>query len=155
MLRKKRIFLIPILVFSIIILIGAIILQLPISNNRPIKFLDSLFISASGVCVNGFSTINISEQFTLFGQIILLILTEIGALGFMSIVMLVLSIGNRKVDLLKTMLAGDGIDEGIHANIKQRSKNICIHTFIIEIIGALLLAVRFIPMFRIKKRDMV
>lgn len=126
-------------------------MQLPISNNKPINFLDSLFMSASGVCVNGFSTVNISEQFTLFGQIILLILTEIGALGFMSIVMLILSLGNRKVDLLKTMLAGDGLDESIHADVKQRSKNICKHTFAIELIGALLLSIRFIPMFGLKK----
>lgn len=151
MLRKKKIYLIPILVFSIIIIVGAILLHLPISNNKPISFLDSLFMSASGVCVNGFSTVNISEQFTFFGQIVLLILTEIGALGFMSIVMLVLSLRNRKSDLLKTMLAGDGIDENISANVKQRSKNICIHTFIIEFIGAILLSVRFIPMFGLKK----
>ena len=151
MLRKKRIYLIPILVFSIIIIIGAMILQLPISNNKPISFLDSLFMAGSGVCVNGFSVVDVSKQFTFFGQITLLILTEIGALGFMSIVMLVLSLRNRKSDLLKTMLAGDGIDEKLSANVKQRSKNICIHTFIIEFIGAILLSIRFIPMFGIKK----
>lgn len=151
MLRKKRIYLIPILVFSIIILIGGILLKLPISNNKPISFMDSLFMSASGVCVNGFSTVNISQQFTLFGQVILLILTEVGALGFMSIVMLVLSLRNRKADLLKTILAGDGIEENISSNIKQRSKNICIHTFVIEFIGAILLSIRFIPMFGLKK----
>lgn len=151
MLRKKRIYLVPILIFLIIIILGAIILHLPICNNKPISFLDSLFMSASGICVNGFSTVNVSEQFTLFGQIILAILTEIGALGFMSIVMFILSLRNRKVDLFKTMLAGDSINENIYANVKQRSKNICKYTFIIEFIGALLLSVRFIPMFGVEK----
>ena len=151
MLRKKRIYLVPILIFLIIIILGAIILNLPICNNKPISFLDSLFMSASGICVNGFSTVNISEQFTLFGQIILAILTEIGALGFMSIVMFILSLRNRKVDLFKTMLAGDSINENIYANVKQRSKNICKYTFIIEFIGALLLSLRFIPMFGLEK----
>lgn len=151
MLRKKRIYLVPILIFLIIIILGAIILHLPICNNKPISFLDSLFMSASGICVNGFSTVNISEQFTLFGQIILAILTEIGALGFMSIVMFILSLRNRRVDLFKTMLAGDSINENIYANVKQRSKNICKYTFIIEFIGALLLSLRFIPMFGLEK----
>ena len=49
-----------------IILIGAILLKLPISNNKPIKFIDSLFVSTTSVCVTGLTTVVISEQFSIF-----------------------------------------------------------------------------------------
>lgn len=49
-----------------IILIGAILLRLPISNNKPIKFIDSLFVSTTSVCVTGLTTVVIAEQFSVF-----------------------------------------------------------------------------------------
>ena len=49
-----------------IILIGAILLKLPISNNKPIKFIDSLFVSTTSVCVTGLTTVVIAEQFSVF-----------------------------------------------------------------------------------------
>ena len=49
-----------------IILIGAILLRLPISNNKPIKFIDSLFVSTTTVCVTGLTTVVIAEQFSVF-----------------------------------------------------------------------------------------
>lgn len=49
-----------------IILIGAILLKLPISNNKPIKFIDSLFVSTTSVCVTGLTTVVIAEQFSIF-----------------------------------------------------------------------------------------
>lgn len=49
-----------------IILIGGILLKLPISNNKPIKFIDSLFVSTTSVCVTGLTTVVIAEQFSVF-----------------------------------------------------------------------------------------
>jgi len=63
-----------------IILIGAIILKLPICNNKPISFINSLFISTSSVCVTGLSTVVIAEQFTIFGQVVIMLLIQIGGL---------------------------------------------------------------------------
>ena len=50
----------------LIIFIGAIILSLPISNNKPIKFIDALFVSTTSVCVTGLTTVVVAEQFSLF-----------------------------------------------------------------------------------------
>ena len=66
----------------IIILIGAILLKLPICNNRPIKFIDSLFISTTSVCVTGLTTVVVAQQFTIIGQIIIMFLIQIGGLRF-------------------------------------------------------------------------
>jgi len=66
----------------LIILIGAIILKLPISNKRPITFIDSLFVSTTSVCVTGLTTVVVSEQFSTFGQVIIMLLIQVGGLRF-------------------------------------------------------------------------
>ena len=56
------------------------LLRLPISNNKPITFIDSLFISTSSVCVTGLTTVIIAEQFSVFGQLVIMCLIQIGGL---------------------------------------------------------------------------
>ena len=71
----------------IIILIGTILLRLPISNQtgKTISFIDALFTSTSAVCVTGLTTKIPAEQFTLFGQVVLMCLIQIGGLRFYDI----------------------------------------------------------------------
>ena len=80
--RKKRIAPTQSLLIGIflIILIGALLLKLPISNNKPIKFIDSLFVSTTSVCVTGLTTVVIADQFTIFGQVVIMCLIQIGGL---------------------------------------------------------------------------
>ncbi|MBR6505016.1 MAG: hypothetical protein IKT41_04850 [Clostridia bacterium] len=66
----------------IIILIGSIILKLPISNNKPIEYIDALFVSTTSVCVTGLTPVVIAEQFTVFGQVVIMFLIQIGGLRF-------------------------------------------------------------------------
>ncbi|MFR2663016.1 MAG: potassium transporter TrkG, partial [[Clostridium] scindens] len=72
-----------ILVFGFlgVIFVGAVLLWLPISNQQPIAFMDSLFTATSAVCVTGLVTITPAAQFTVFGKVILLFLIQIGGLG--------------------------------------------------------------------------
>jgi len=63
-----------------IILLGTLLLLLPISNNKPISFIDSLFVSTTSVCVTGLTTVVIAEQFSLFGQVVIMCLIQIGGL---------------------------------------------------------------------------
>ena len=80
--RRKRISPTRALVIAIalIILLGAILLKQPICNNKPITFIDSLFISTTSVCVTGLTTVVIAEQFTLIGQVVIMMLMQIGGL---------------------------------------------------------------------------
>lgn len=66
----------------IIILIGTILLRLPISNQqgKTISFIDALFTSTSAVCVTGLTTKIPAEQFTSFGQVVIMCLIQIGGL---------------------------------------------------------------------------
>ena len=72
-----------------VILIGSILLFLPISNQKPIQYLDALFVSVSAVCVTGLVTISPAAQFTVFGKIVLLGLIQIGGLGVIACTMAV------------------------------------------------------------------
>lgn len=67
--------------FITIILIGTMILKLPISNNgKDIKFIDAFFTSTSAVCVTGLTTKIPAEQFSTFGQVVIMCLIQIGGL---------------------------------------------------------------------------
>ena len=92
-----------ILVLGVIasIFIGAILLKLPISNvsGKHIKFVDSLFTATSAVCVTGLNTIIPAEQFTIFGKVVLMCLIEIGGIGFMSFIALLLLLMRKKIGL--------------------------------------------------------
>lgn len=70
--------------FALIIFIGSMLLQLP-NCSRELEYIDSLFISASAVCVTGLSTVSIAETLTTSGMVVLMMLIQIGGLGIMTI----------------------------------------------------------------------
>src|SRR5699024_9416926 len=73
--------------FASIILLGAILLSLPISSKtgEATNFLDALFTATSATCVTGLTTLTTAAHWSLFGQIVIITLIEIGGLGFMSL----------------------------------------------------------------------
>ena len=82
-----------------VILIGSILLFLPISNQKPIQYLDALFVSVSAVCVTGLVTISPAAQFTVFGKIVLLGLIQIGGLGVIACTMAVFLAIRKKITM--------------------------------------------------------
>lgn len=145
---QKKLYKVPLIGFILLIIIGAVTLMLPICNNKEISFIDSLFISTSGICITGYTPLVLSEQFTWFGQLILLILVEIGALGFMTYIVFFSAITKRKLNISEVMLLEDG---EINVGFKEKTKNIIKYTFTIELIGATLISFRFIPIYGFKK----
>ncbi len=82
--------------FLSVMLVGAIILTLPISSTTGCSFIDALFTSTSAVCVTGLIVKDIPNDFTLFGHIVIMILIQIGGLGYMtSATIIALLIGKR------------------------------------------------------------
>ena len=98
---KKKIKLTPtqslVIGILLIILIGAIILKLPICNNKPITFINSLFVSTTSVCVTGLTTVVIAEQFTALGQLVIMLLIQIGGLRINEFFSFVIN-GNEEKD---------------------------------------------------------
>ena len=125
--------------FLITILIGTILLLLPWATHRGISFIDALFTATSVTCVTGLVVKNTGIDFTLFGQIVILFLIQLGGLGIMTgaafvYLFLKKGIGIRAGLGLKTILGKEYITE-----VRSTIKFIVKSTLLIETIGTILL----------------
>ena len=126
--------------FLLVIIIGTILLSLPISHVNDVKVLDAAFTSVSATCVTGLMTINNYADLNLFGQIVVLIMVQIGGLGLMSFLSIFMMAINNKLDysnrsLIKDMLNRDSFDDigGFLIAIVK-------YTFLIEFVGFIILS---------------
>lgn len=130
--------------FLVIILIGTILLLLPISHHGDISFIDALFTATSAVCVTGLTVLKIGSDFTFFGQIIILILIEVGGMGFMTFAVLGAELFRKRVSLkTQTIASYSTIQQDIAQNFRNLFKEIAIIVFIIEGIGTVFLFFAF------------
>ncbi len=138
--------------FIFVILLGAILLTLPFSNNLdPLSFLDNLFISTSATCVTGLVPANIMEQYNYFGYSILLVLIQIGGLGVMSLIAFVITVTKHKLYHSEKRMLQNALNKDSLQDIPKFLRSIIIYTFVFETIGALLIMTKFIPIFGISK----
>ncbi len=139
-----------ILSFLGLILIGGILLNLPIANmpGKPHDFLNSIFTATASVCVAGLSTVVAGEQYTLFGKIVMLVLIQIGALGLIFIMSSFILLVKRTLSFKDQINIGTilGTPEKLN-EIKTLIRRITKFTFLCELCGALILCIRFVPMF--------
>lgn len=137
--------------FACIIFMGGVLLSLPIAsrNGVGIPFLNALFTSTSAACVTGLVVYDTWMQFAGFGQVVILLLIQIGGLGFMTIgILFSLAVG-RKIGLRERSLLSEAVGSGQLGGVVRLVRRTLIGTAIIEGAGAVLLAIRFIPMFGI------
>src|SRR2546422_9614340 len=87
--------------FSTIVLAGAFLLSLPVASaaGRPVPFLTALFTATSATCVTGLAVVDTATYFSLFGQLVIMLLIQLGGLGFMSGSTLVARLLGRRVGL--------------------------------------------------------
>lgn len=139
--------------FAALIIIGAILLNLPFAaqTGKPIGFINALFTSTSGVCITGLSVFDPGTTLTLFGQITLLALIQTGGLGFMTMTSIITSALGKRMTLHERILISDSFNEDRLRGAAKLTQRVILVTAIAEGIGALLFAIRFIPMFGIVK----
>ncbi len=135
--------------FFLVILFGSLLLSLPIANRNGdyLPFIDALFTSTTSTCVTGLSVFDIYTQFTLFGQIVILCLVQIGGLGFMTIVICLSMALGKRIGLRERALMKESMNALYLGGIVRLARRAIFGTLIIELIGAILLAFRFIPDF--------
>lgn len=131
-----------ILGFLVIILIGTLLLSLPISSNNGewFSFIDSLLTSTSAVCVTGLTVVDVATHFSLFGQIILLLLIQIGGLGFITLTSLVFLLIRKRITYEERVTIQESLNQDNVQGIVKLVKNIIILVFVTEAIGILALA---------------
>ena len=133
--------------FLIIILTGAVLLTLPVSarSGEPTDFLDALFTATSATCVTGLVTVGTATHWSGFGQVVILLLIQIGGLGFMSLASIASFLTRRTITLRERMVMSAGMNLTENAGIVRLTRRVLLGTFAFEGAGAVLLATRFIP----------
>ena len=93
-----------------VVLVGAIILMLPFAHVGKLTFIDALFTSTSATCVTGLIVKVTPEDFTLFGQFVLVILMQVGGVGYMSIVTLFFLVMRKNLNIHEKNMAKDSLN---------------------------------------------
>ena len=127
--------------FALLIFIGAFLLCLPISNvnGEWRSFIDALFSSTTSVCVTGLMTIDIATELTLFGEFIVLLLIQIGGLGFVTSASLVYMMIGKKINYQTRMTLQESLNADDNAGVIKMVRNIFLTTAICELAGFLML----------------
>ena len=138
--------------FLTVILVGSFLLWLPIShkNGVSVSYLDSLFMSTTSTCVTGLVTLVTSETWSVFGQIIILLLIQIGGVGVITIFAGVLVFLHKKIRLKDSQLIQDAFNINDNAGVRGFVKKVIIGSLTIELIGAILYLFVFVPDFGVK-----
>ena len=135
--------------FFLLILAGTLLLMLPISSRTGewTGFFDALFTATSAGCVTGLVVLDTGSHWSLFGQTVLLCLIQIGGLGFISIGVFFSILFRRRIGLRERGLLQESVNAEKIGGIVKLAKKIILGTALVEGSGALLLSIRFIPLF--------
>lgn len=137
--------------FLLIIAVGTILLMLPISskNGEVTGFLNALFTATSSTCVTGLVVVDTYTHWSLFGQAVILLLIQIGGLGFITIGVFFSIFLKRRIGLKERNLIQESMNTLQIGGTVRLVLKIVRYTVIFEVVGALLLMIRFIPQFGI------
>ena len=139
--------------FLLIILIGGILLSLPISSSTGeyTSFIDAVFTSTSAVCVTGLVTVDTGTHWNLFGQTVIMLLIEIGGLGFMSFTTLIAILLGKKITLRERLILQNAMNTFNIQGVVKMVKYILLFTISIQAIGALIFCTQLIPEYGLGK----
>lgn len=129
--------------YLLLLIIGFLLLCLPIFHQSSIPTIDNLFVAASALSTTGLTTHSIADQYTFSGQIFILVLTQIGGLGYMSIGSFIILMQNKSLSFLSSEMVKYDFSLNESYNIFLFIRNLILFTIIIEIIGAVFLAIIF------------
>ncbi len=138
--------------FLVAILIGAVLLALPISSadGKPTPFLDALFTATTSTCVTGLVVTPTVSSWSVFGQIVILILIQIGGLGVITIMSGLMILLHKKMGIGDRLLLQDAFNLNSLSGLIRFVKKVVAGTLIIEGLGALLYMIVFVPEFGAK-----
>ena len=135
--------------FLLMIAVGTALLMLPVAtrSREATPFLTALFTSTSASCVTGLVLVDTGTYWSVFGQLVILTLIQLGGLGIITIAMLFFSFADRNMGLRKRAIMAESINTTHIAGLKGLIRQIVLGTLLFEGLGAVLLSVRFVRDF--------
>ena len=139
--------------FALAILVGALLLWMPVTHGlnpdgtrRSVNFLQALFTSTSALCVTGLNVIDPSKDFNRLGQVIIMLLIQLGGLGILTFGTSFALLTRRRVAFSERVRVAQQVSALSAGDVLGLIRNIFLYTFIIEFVGFVLLAFRFVPL---------
>lgn len=131
--------------FISILVPAAVLLTLPVFSVSGLSFTDALFTATSAISVTGLGVVDTGQHFTIEGQILLLILMQIGGLGQMTLSAILLYIFGVRLSLKQQAVAKEALGQDKNVNLKKLVIKIFIFAHIAELIGMIILAFSWVP----------
>ncbi len=130
-------------------LIGSVLLALPISSatGQAVPYLDALFTSTTSVCVTGLVTVPTVTTWSVFGQVVILILIQVGGLGVVTVMATMMLSLHKRIGIGDRILIQDAFNLNTLSGIVKFVKNVLLGTAIVEGAGALLYMTVFVPQY--------
>lgn len=143
---------IVLLSFLIAIFAGSVLLSLPISaaDGTPVPYIDALFTATTATCVTGLVTVPTFSTWSTFGHVVILLLIQIGGLGIVTIMSGVMMLLNRKMGIGDRLLIQDAFNLNTMSGLAKFVKNVLSGTLAVELAGALLYMMVFVPEFGLR-----
>ena len=145
--RKIHPYILIISSFVSVILLGTLLLLLPISakDGNSIGFIDSLFMSTSAVCVTGLATVSVANNLSVFGQIVMCVLMEIGGLSIITIAVFIFAILGAKIGVSNRILIKEALNQNSVKGVIGLVKKIIFTTLIIQGVGTIINLIALMP----------
>ncbi len=133
--------------FLLAIFVGSVLLSLPVSSKtgKSVCYIDALFTSTTSVCVTGLVTVPTFSTWSFFGQLVILVLIQIGGLGIITIMSMLMILLHKKIGIGNRMLIQDAFNLNSLSGLVSFVKKVVLGTFLVEGIGALCYMTVFIP----------
>ncbi len=135
--------------FLLAILLGTLLLMLPVSTapGERTDFVTALFTATTSICVTGLVVVDTYVHWSLFGKVVILCLIQLGGLGIVTVVSMLMLIANKKFSLSDRALLYDAFNMNTRSGILSFLVAVLKGTFAVEGIGAFLYAFSFVPRF--------
>ena len=134
--------------FLAVILLGTVLLTLPAASRsgKGIGLFDSLFTATSAVCVTGLVAVDTGTTFSVFGQIVLLVLIQVGGLGFMVFATMIMVALGRKISIRGRMLIRESMNGASLSDLGRLTWLYLLLSIAIETVGTVFLSIRLVPL---------
>lgn len=131
--------------FLVLIAIGMLLLKLPFATVEPVTWMEAAFTATSAVTVTGLVVVDTGSQFTLFGQLVILALIQLGGLGLMTFAVLTALALGFKLRLQHQLVAQEAFNEISLQTARRASGSIALFALATEVIGIVILGLFFVP----------
>ena len=134
------------------ILLGSLLLALPVSSadGVAVPYLDALFTATTATCVTGLVTLPTFSTWSIFGQVVILVLIQVGGLGVITVISAFMLLLHKRVGIGERLLLQDAFNLNTLSGIVRFVKRVLFGTFLVELLGAVFYMTVFVPQFGLR-----